>query len=255
VHAAPSLQILKAAKLSVLRNMDTTILSVREEAQDTVTIRLALALPYIAGQHIMLGVPLDGTEFKRSYSVASVHNGEWVETSIKKQEPGLVSKLAQKWKAGERLRLYGPFGKAFTFNPESADPSVPIVLLAAGSGITPFRAFALAAQKHNWRGSITLIDSARTQADIFYRAERQTWPLRVVTTLTRPTDVDRREWEGAFGRISPPLVRDVLGEQIVTAKFFIAGPTAFVVDMMGLLRRLDVDLERVRTEKFGLIQD
>lgn len=229
------------------------VLSVRRENHDTVTLRLPFAKPFLPGQYVMLGVEADGVELKRSYSVANVFNGEWIELTIRRQDPGLVSKLVQHWSGGEEVRIYGPFGKRFVFDPQSADPTTPVILLAAGSGITPFRSFAQAVQKTGYIGTIDLVYSVRAPHDVIYSEELFTWPVKSTITLTQPGK-DIGAWGGRLGRISMPLIREIAGASLARAHYYVCGPTAFVVDMAGMLRRMGVDPAQIRTEKFGLVE-
>ncbi len=237
--------------------MQTSVLSIRRETLDTVTLRLATTFSFVPGQFIMLGIPIEGKEVKRSYSIASAPNGEWIEITIKKQLNGLVSTAVQSLRGGEELQLYGPFGRAFLFDPNALPLADSLVFIAGGSGIAPFRSFVQAVQSLQPTPRVQLLFSVRSAADLIYASELAHWPVQAHITLTRPSESELVEWKGLTGRIGPPHLRSLFGEkpeEVANASYFyICGPTPFVVDVQQLLARHGVAPERVKTEKYGLI--
>jgi ferredoxin-NADP reductase len=233
--------------------MESTVLAVRKETPDTVTIRVAAPFSFAPGQFAMVGVSIEGKEIKRSYSIASLSNSEWIEVTVKEQHPGLFSAYAQHLEAGDAINVYGPFGHHFNFDFTLQN----VVFIAGGSGISPFRAMLLAAKENGYTGKITLLYSVKTSADVIYAAELEelsrTLPFTLVITLTRPTEQEMTNWKGKFGRVTAKLLTDTLGD--VTAKhYYICGPTTMVQDVQILLQRLNVPKEQVKTEKFGMIE-
>jgi len=89
-----------------------------------------------AGQHVTLGVEVDGRRLSRSYSPTVLENG-CLAITVKAVAGGKVSQhLAQTAQPGEVFEL----GQAFGEMTLPARPAARVVLLAAGSGITPMRA-------------------------------------------------------------------------------------------------------------------
>ena len=90
-----------------------------------------------AGQHIMVSAEVEGRRIARSYSCSSITgNPELLEITIKQVSGGKLSQwLCQQAKVGDVLQLDQPFGE---LQWPSGDQSVQsVLLLAAGSGITP----------------------------------------------------------------------------------------------------------------------
>lgn len=87
-----------------------------------------------AGQHMMVSAEVDGRRIARSYSCSSIiGQPELLEITIKQVSGGKLSQwLCQQAKVGDVLQLDQPFGE---LQWPSGDQSV--LLLAAGSGITP----------------------------------------------------------------------------------------------------------------------
>ena len=84
-----------------------------------------------AGQHVTLGVELDGRQWQRSYSPTVLGPRELAIT-VKAIEGGRVSQhLVKHARPGELFRLEAAFGEF------QLPTAAPVLLLAAGSGITP----------------------------------------------------------------------------------------------------------------------
>lgn len=89
-----------------------------------------------AGQHVTLGVEVDGRRLSRSYSPTVLENG-CLAITVKAVAGGKVSQhLAQTAQPGDVFEL----GQAFGEMTLPVRPAARVVLLAAGSGITPMRA-------------------------------------------------------------------------------------------------------------------
>ncbi|WP_312328107.1 ferredoxin reductase [Stenotrophomonas sp.] len=111
------------------------------------------------GQHITLGVEVDGRRLSRSYSPTVLDDGSLAIT-VKAVAGGKVSQhLAQHAQVGEVFEL----GEAFGEMTLPANPSARLLLLAAGSGITPMRAL------------LRQLDVAgmQVQADLVYWAQQR----------------------------------------------------------------------------------
>lgn len=106
-------------------------------AQGSVTLILkpnqAVSLPR-AGQHMMVGAEINGVRVSRSYSTSSVPDQpHWLSITVKQVKGGRFSQwLCQKAQVGDVLYLGQAFGDF-----QWPDQQQPILLLAAGSGITP----------------------------------------------------------------------------------------------------------------------
>ncbi|MBB5736666.1 ferredoxin-NADP reductase [Xanthomonas campestris] len=93
-----------------------------------------------AGQHVSLGVEIEGRRLLRSYSPTVLADGRLAIT-VKAIEGGLVSRY---------LAGAAPIGTVVSLDPAFGDmllptAPTPLLLLAAGSGITPMRALLQAA--------------------------------------------------------------------------------------------------------------
>jgi stearoyl-CoA 9-desaturase NADPH oxidoreductase len=87
-----------------------------------------------AGQHIRVGVPIEGKQFTRTYSISSAPGDELITITVKAIEGGRMShRLVREIKPGDYLPIGIPQGEFLL--PEGA-PVKPL-FISAGSGITP----------------------------------------------------------------------------------------------------------------------
>lgn len=239
----------------------TRILEVTHETHDTISIRVPMTFQFEPGQFIMLGserVPGVHREVRRSYSVSSAPNGKWLEVTVKKQEPGLFSGFCHMLYAGDKINVYGPFGKHFVWNAEKNEIKTPVVFVAGGSGIAPFRSMLEHASKVKYSGQLFLFYSVKTSQDIIFAKEltelAKSLNLTVHITLTRPGPQDN-SWEGKLGRVGEKLLRDELPPDVLeSARFFVCGPSALIDSVRVSLEALGVQKDRVLTENFGKIE-
>ncbi|MEB3766188.1 iron-sulfur cluster-binding domain-containing protein [Acinetobacter sp. MD2] len=85
-----------------------------------------------AGQHHPVIVEIEGRRYERTYSLTQIAPNQVVLT-VKKVEQGLVSSwLCDQAKIGDIVEFAQPYGDM-----RLPDASQPLILLAAGSGITP----------------------------------------------------------------------------------------------------------------------
>lgn len=139
------------------------VLSRVEEAGDAITLRLAPNANFegfVAGQHVNLTATIDGYRVTRSYSFSNIPNAQgWVEFTVRRDSAGLMSNwLFNHVRIGTVLELGNSFGEmtAATFKEQ------PLVLLAAGSGITPMMSLLREQAALGMPRSTTLVYWART---------------------------------------------------------------------------------------------
>src|SRR5450755_1558197 len=92
----------------------------------------------------------------------------------------------ERLRVGEEVSISGPYG-TFVDDPTS---TTPCLFLTAGSGVAPVRALIEAALSAGADRSLTLIFSARTEADVIDRERFAGWQarhpqFRFIRTLTR----------------------------------------------------------------------
>ncbi|SEM25366.1 Ferredoxin-NADP reductase [Pseudoxanthomonas sp. GM95] len=133
-------------------------------------------LAFIAGQFLQIHFDYaDGTATRRSYSIANVQAVDapaetTVEIAVSYVPGGAATALFEALDMGDTVQASGPFGR-FTLQP--SDANARYVLVATGTGVTPYRAMlpALAALIDTRAVEVVLLQGARTLGDLLYHDE------------------------------------------------------------------------------------
>jgi len=218
---------------------------------------LLLAVPgwpgHRAGQHVDVRLTADdGYQAVRSYSLASPpEDGERLALTVERLGDGEVSPyLTDEVRAGDRLELRGPIGGYFTW---TAAAGGPLLLVGGGSGVVPLMAMLRHRAATGSDVPACLLYSARSDAEIIYRAELDRLATaangpRVVYTLTRSQPTG---WTGYRRRIDAAMLEEVSGLPAPGALAYVCGPTRLVENVASDLLSLGYAPARVKTERFG----
>ncbi len=151
--------------------------------------------------------------------------------------------------AGAGIVVEPPMGK-FTL-PENI--SEPLVFIAGGIGITPFRSMIRHIETQGAGTSVVLFYSVRIPGEAVFLDELQSVAeknehIKIVPTMTR-VEEGSDVWKGLTGRIGPEMIQ----EHATGAKhalYYIAGPPALAEGTQKMLRDTGIDLKQIRVEKF-----
>jgi ferredoxin-NADP reductase len=153
-----------------------------------------------------------------------------------------------------------PFGAAVHIGPATGDftlptdPTVPLVFLAGGIGITPFRSMLKAMLDTGDRRPVTLLYSNPTPQATAFLDELEGWraglDLTLVPTLTKP-ETSGGEWAYEEGRIDAAMVqRHVRPDLLAKAMVYVSGPPQMVHDMAAMVATLGVRRSRLKLDEF-----
>jgi ferredoxin-NADP reductase/predicted pyridoxine 5'-phosphate oxidase superfamily flavin-nucleotide-binding protein len=211
-----------------------------------------------AGQHLPLRFTLGGEVHIRTYSLSSAPSDDFFRISVKRE--GLVSShLHEQVRVGDLLEARAPQGH-FTVAPHERRP---LVLLAAGVGITPLLSMV---REVVYQGLRTrrirptwFFQSSRTLADQPFRSELDRLlddagdAVRVLRLLSQP-EADAQEGEDfdQTGRIDTALLKTLLEvEDYDQLDFVLCGPGSFTQALYDGLRELNIRDSRIHAETFG----
>jgi ferredoxin-NADP reductase len=229
------------------------LVQITQQTRDSKTLRFAVRgdrrLDALPGQFLTFSFLFDGKKETRCYSIcSSTARSGYVEITPKRVNNGCVSVfLNDRASIGMTVEATGPFGQ-FYLNPEQDEK---IVLIAAGSGITPMVAMLRHLDDLCSDLDVMLLYCIRTTDDIMFRQEFEELQgrlrnFRFHVSLSKPSP----DWMGARGHISRDFISkaapDVRGRV-----FFICGPPPFMETTKALLAELGVDPARIRQESFG----
>lgn len=141
-----------------------------EETHDTKSFYFDLSsaspLSYYPGQYISIEVEMNGKKVRRTYTVSSpVHSFPSLSITVKRMEGGIMSSyLHDVFKQGDSITLYRPGGAFHCLKPHERG----YLLIAAGSGITPFRPMVDWLLNQTDR-EVYLLFSVRTERDVIFK--------------------------------------------------------------------------------------
>ena len=229
------------------------VAAIRDEAPGVRTFRLDNTdgrIPHRRpGTFVQVSVPVRGADVWRSFTVSSSPTDPaHLELTIKRNPEGQATNhLFEAVRAGSVLTVRGTQG-GFYFDP--AQHPEPLVLVSAGSGITPVMSIARFLAATDRSSACTFVHGARTARDIIFRAECErlgdTLPsFRYHVSLSRPGP----RWKGGRGRLDGAGVAALVPD-VAASRYFLCGPPAFMDAITSWLRRAGVPADRVHTEQF-----
>ncbi len=131
------------------------------------TVESEQSFGYVPGQFITLLLPLEDKLLRRSYSLASIRqHPHKIEFAVSQVTEGAASEKLFALQPGEQLEAMGPFGRLIL--PDR--PEQRFILLATGTGVTPYRTMlpVLAQKIKNDGSQVILIFGVRTAQDLLY---------------------------------------------------------------------------------------
>lgn len=243
----------RAALLRRLNWQTGTVVTTVDETPRVRTI--GLRVPdwhrHRAGQHADIRLTAeDGYQAQRSYSIASAPDDADVELTVERLDDGEVSPyLVDELRPGDELELRGPVGGFFVWQEPMGGP---LLLIAGGSGIVPFRSMLRHHRSIRSVVPVRLLYSARDATDLVYREELMRMAtsdeidISITYTRTRPAG-----WNGYGRRIDREMLVETGWPPGADPLVYVCGPTAFVETAAELLVGIGHDPARIRTERFG----
>jgi ring-1,2-phenylacetyl-CoA epoxidase subunit PaaE len=237
------------------------IKEVVRETPDAVTITfwhpLNEEVRYQPGQFLTFLLNINGQKVRRSYSMASSpHVDVSLAVSVKRVSGGLVSNyLYDHAKAGDILETLEPMG---TFVPKlDTKNRRTLVLIGAGSGITPLFSMAKSALHVEPNSRIWLIYGNRSQETIIYKAHLDAMEqaygssrFRVTHVLSQPT----HSWTGPEGRLNQhtitKLIDSLPSADRQNASFYLCGPDGMMAEARSALSLVGIPTDRVFKESY-----
>ncbi|MFD2938144.1 2Fe-2S iron-sulfur cluster-binding protein [Spirosoma flavum] len=232
------------------------------ETNDAVTISfwhpISEEIRYQPGQFLTFLLNINGQKVRRAYSMASSpHVDVSLSVSVKRVPGGLASNyLYERIKSGDILETLEPMG---TFVPK-LDPQSrrTIVLIGAGSGITPLFSMAKSALHVEPNSHIWLIYGNRNQDSIIYKAHLDAMEqaygrsrFQVTHILSQPSF----GWTGAEGRLNQHMLTKLFDQlpkaDLQNASFYLCGPDGMTAEARSALSLVGVSSERVHKESYA----
>ena len=201
------------------------------------------------GQFLTFHWTIDGQRISRPYTICSSPiRDDYVEITSKRMKNGCVSVfLNEQAKPGLVVQASGPYGQ-FYFD-QALHKS--IVLIAAGSGITPMISMLSYIDDVKLPNPVTLLYFVRTIQDIIFQNElarlgRSLPNFKCEVCLSRPDAA----WKGHSGHLTEEFVFQQVPD-LDSPTFFLCGPKGFMDSAHKILSTLGVSKARILQESFG----
>ncbi|WP_220804267.1 ferredoxin reductase [Pseudomonas sp. NCCP-436] len=172
------------------------------------------------GQHVQLFLELDGVRHVRCYSLVRADADGRIELAIKREPGGRLSPLLQdRLQPGDVLELAAARGELLWPQGHEA-----VLLLAAGSGITPLLGLLREALKHGFSAPVTLLYQVRRRAQWAYVEELLALAARHRNLQLHWAVTGEPAWEGEYaGRLDEARLSSLPGTHLLAC-----GPRGFV---------------------------
>ncbi|WP_343748619.1 2Fe-2S iron-sulfur cluster-binding protein [Fluviicola sp.] len=196
---------------------------------------------HIPGQYVNVHVTLNGTKHTRSYSICSSPE-EKLAIAVKAIDKGLVSNyLVNELKAGDEIELDFPLGN---FRLDAKAPN--IVCFAAGSGITPFMAFAksLAPDQH----MRLFYGNSKIDTTFFFEEIKQMTNVSTTFYFSQEANEGHKE-----GRLDKLHVSELIKAELPLLRadgFYICGPEEMIMGIQEVLSVFGIAKEKIHFELF-----
>ena len=232
---------------------ELVISGVRQEGTDAVALEfavpqeLAAEFAYVPGQYLTLRADIDGQDVRRSYSIASAPDAPLC-VGVRQVEDGVFSTFAQGLKAGDTVQVMPPEGRFMLQNQQD------ILLIAAGSGITPMVSIAQAALAKGAR--VTLVYGNRDFKHVMFRSELEALKDEYMGRFTLIHILSREEQDVPLlnGRITGDKIGRMAKAGAIDLQaadgVFLCGPGGMITDVSAALAGLGVAENIIHSERF-----
>jgi len=208
-----------------------------QNTYDLVFEPVGRTIPFTPGQYLEWTLDYPKADIRgnrRLFSIASSPTETEFHLGTKSYETGSTFKKALlALQPGSQIRVAHPAG-SFTL-PTKNDR--PIVFIAGGIGITPYRSMVKYLSDTNQTMDITLLYSARSEADFVYRDVFDS----AASVGVKPIYTTERLDTAAFEKLLPNLRQSLI---------YISGPDAMVTSYKNMLKGLGVKASSIKTDHF-----
>ncbi|PSR54214.1 ferredoxin [Adhaeribacter arboris] len=268
-------------------NLFLKVVAITPETSDAITIHLEhpdkINIPYLAGQFLTLMVPINGKKERRAYSLCSFPGEQpRLSVTVKRVMGGLLSNyLLNQLKVGDTLEVLAPMGN-FNFVPDSTSNRT-MVLIGAGSGITPLMSIAKSVLQGETASQVMLIYGNRNESSVIFKEQlkvlEQEYPdrFRVTHIYSQPAETPTKSSGSLFsklfgksketteispeeilprytGRLNRAMLIKILEElqvmYLTNTHYYLCGPDGLMEEAKAALQILHVPASQIFKESF-----
>jgi ring-1,2-phenylacetyl-CoA epoxidase subunit PaaE len=242
-----------------------TVVALTQETPDTVTVHLERpdrqTVPSKPGQFLTLLVPCGPAGSKperRAYSLSSTPaEAPRLSVTVKRVVGGLVSNyLLDNVRVGQQYEVMPPLGN-FVVQP-SPKAARSLVLIGAGSGITPLMSMLKAVLAEEPQSHVLLIYGNRNEESVIFKQQladleaSSRGRLQVEHVYSQPLLASAPHQH--TGRLNRTTLLRILEQRhqfpAPQAEYYICGPEGLMTETQAALELLNVPSSRIRRESF-----
>jgi ring-1,2-phenylacetyl-CoA epoxidase subunit PaaE len=225
---------------------------IKKETHNTVSIVLEIpealkgVFQYESGQYLTLKKSLNGEEVRRSYSISSCQGiDNDIQVSAKMIEGGKMSTyLFKELGVNDVLEVMPPDGNFVWETDEN-----PLVLFAAGSGITPIYSILRKALKEG-SNTVHLYYGNRSKDDIIFLEQlnqlRENYPGRLMVQHFLSSEGERIDQS----RVKS-IVQGMDATQRSRGHFYVCGPEGMIAAVKEALQQVGIEGKQLHIEYFA----
>ncbi|TPX33383.1 hypothetical protein SmJEL517_g03766 [Synchytrium microbalum] len=210
-----------------------------------------LGLPI--GQHISVGVEVEGREVSRSYTpISSDDDKGYFDLLIKSYPTGNVSRVIGNMKIGEQIKVKGPKGN---FNYKGPNFVRSFGMIAGGTGITPMLQIIKSILKNpSDFTEVSLLYANVNEDDILLREELdQLAALHPRFTVYYILNNAPTSWTGGVGFITKDMIQNRCPAPSSDIKILICGPPPMIKVMQQYTDELGYEKARVISQLHDMV--
>lgn len=218
-----------------------------EETPDIRTFRFKPETPfeYIAGQFIEMYLPHENADErgeKHWFTLSSSPTQDFISITTRFSERSSTFKQTLRaLKKGDQITISEPMGDFVL----PKDPSIPLVFVAGGIGITPFHSILTWLADTEEERSIQFIHAIRTEDDIIFQDTFKAVGVEPIFIVSQPSD----EWGGERGTLTGKHILQ-LTEPLPNALIYVSGPEPMVEDLEKQLHAEKIPKNRIVLDFF-----
>ena len=208
---------------------------------------------YTAGQYLTLKATIDGNEIRRAYSISSAPSEADLKVVVKAVDKGVFSNHAMTLRAGDTLEVAPPDG-LFVYDKGEVGN---LLLIAAGSGITPIMSILKTALSNDASKKVALIYGNQTESQTIYLEQLNDLKDEYGDRLILKYSYSREERKDAlFGRVNKSNLNYFLKQDcgdLAFAKAYLCGPEEMIqmaqlnLEEKGVLAKENIKFELFTT--------
>ncbi|VIO99857.1 Cytochrome b5-like Heme/Steroid binding domain containing protein [Brugia malayi] len=233
----------------VLKYRSCVIFEMYDITHDTTSVVLQMAshcrLMIPIGHHVLLRICVNGSLIERPYTPVLVsEDGQFISFMIKFYKNGVFTSKLRSKKCGDLIEISDALG---CFNVLPDYPGI-VLMLAAGTGLTPMIRFMVKRLKNNKKATIILFNRKEMDIvsdDYFTKCEMPlSHPLLEIKHCLSEAD---EKWDGEKGIISKQILSKYIDEDVKKTgyRILICGPDPFISLATKLLRESGVSLKHI----------